>query len=145
MHISIEDSRKTIDLSKQLMQWMTSLPLPDNKKTLHLPLSLVMEENATLFDFVMGLIVPPATIEQTQQLTLKLDTDGLQGRSQLQQQMPHTAADSKRFALACYIVEDSLQGNLNQQWQEQHLEIDLTLSLAQSNDYRYRKRRWKLP
>lgn len=117
LNIIIEDQTQTMDLSQHLQRWLTTIPVKD--KSADLPLSLVLEENAELFSFVLELLVPKENWPQLQRLAIKAGTDGRSGFIQLQQTLSNRQQEEHGFALAQHIAENRLMGDLKYQWQQE--------------------------
>ncbi|GGY34060.1 hypothetical protein GCM10011297_03840 [Bacterioplanes sanyensis] len=117
LHIIIDDHTQTMDLSLHLQRWLTTIPVKE--KSADLPLSLVLEENAELFSFVLELLVPEENWPQLQQLMIKAGTDGRSGFIQVKQTLSNHRQEPYGFTLAQHIAENRLMGDLKCQWQQE--------------------------
>ncbi|WP_199243899.1 HAMP domain-containing protein [Bacterioplanes sanyensis] len=132
LRISISDDTSTMDLAFHLAQWMEQLStLSAEQKTVQLPLSLVLEENPRIFQFMMDLLIPTEAMAVTQNLRVTMSTDGLQGKITVLQSLTEPYFDQRRYALASFIAENRLQGGLSKNWHGNDLSIELTFGLAQ--------------
>ena len=140
LQVSVQERRSSINLARYTRLWLEEADLSEDKITLHLPFSLIVEEDPALIRFLFRHLIldePALASSHHTDITLRLTADQVEFTARYQpdnNRLPELTEDQQTIASLCsHLISLRLHGSSERQLLAGSNQLQVRFALAMGN------------